>query len=485
MYLSTRSKIKTTSSKAILKGLSDDGGLFVLDQVDSNFFNEGLLSLSYQELAVVLLTELLNDYSVSEIIQVVNDSYNNRNFPNDIVKLKEFDTHSYLELYHGNTFAFKDMALSVLPNLLQHAKTIQGDTKKTVILTATSGDTGSAALNGFSNGNDTYVIVLYPTKGVSEFQELQMNAFQSETNIVIAVDGNFDDCQNIVKELFSTLSPNHISLSSANSINIGRIIPQVIYYLYSYLQLVKSEKITFGEEINVTVPTGNFGNIYAAYIAKKMGTPIHKLVIASNSNNVLTDIFNNNTYNTKRKLKQTISPSMDILISSNVERYLFELLESKPQKLKNVMETLKTKGSVSIPDANAFGDFYALFATEEETYQEIKETFTKYNYLIDPHTAVARFVSKEYIKQTNDARHMLVVSTANPYKFTDAVLHALELEETGTILEKFDAIERATKISIDERMKNVLTSHNEKIEVSLEEAYEYVKKVIGDLDDKN
>jgi len=390
-----------------------------------------------------------------------------------------------LELFHGNTFAFKDMALSALPNLYKKSKEIQKVSKNTIILTATSGDTGSAALNGFSNLDDVYTIVLYATKGVSEFQELQMNAYQSDRHIVLAVDGNFDDCQNIVKKIFQTVEPSNVNLGSANSINIGRILPQIVYYLYSYLELVKDKKITYGEPINITVPTGNFGNIYAAYIAKQLGTPINKLIIDSNSNNVLSDLFNKHIYTIDRTLHQTISPSMDILISINVERYLYELEDRDSSKIKAIMDEIVVNGSVKIPSVSNQSDFYASYASEQETYQEIANTLKTDNYLIDPHTAVAKVVADKYFKKTNDDTHMLIVSTANPYKFSDAIVTALKLETSLSLADKFRKIEEVSGRKIDSRMISVLKSTNSKKQVSFEDALKYVMKVIGDIDDKN
>lgn len=482
MFQSTRSNIKSASSEAILKGLSQDGGLFVFDNINPSFFNESLTSLSYNELSVLILNTLLDDYTHNQIVDIVNKSYNQKNFMNQTVTMKHLDNHSYLELYNGNTFAFKDMALSILPNLFQQAKIIQNITEKTIILTATSGDTGSAALNGFSKLDDTYVIVLYPTKGVSEFQELQMNEFQSDKNIILAVDGNFDDCQKIVKELFKTVHPKHVSLSSANSINIGRILPQIIYYIYSYLKLVTDQKINFNDPINITVPTGNFGNIYAAYIAKKLGTPINKLIIASNQNNVLTTLFNDNIYNTTSTLKQTISPSMDILVSSNVERYLYEMENKDTKTVKLHMDELHKYGKTTLKNINKNNDFYASYASEKETYNEIHNTFKQHNYLIDPHTAVARSVSKKYIEETNDQTYMLVVSTANPYKFSDSILDALKLSKQGTLKEKFKRISDYTNTKVDPRMLRILDNNPKKIDVTLQDTKAYIKDIIEKID---
>lgn len=485
MVHSTRSNIKSTISNAIAQGLSKDGGLFVFDTLQGDFYTTELTSLTYPELSEKVFEYLLRDYSKEQVKEVVARSYNTQNFPNEIVKLKHFDSHSYLELFHGNTFAFKDMALSTLPNLFDTAKKINNDNKKTIILTATSGDTGSAALNGFSTLEDTYVIVLYPTQGVSEFQELQMNSYQSDKRIIFAVDGNFDDCQNIVKQLFQEVQPKNISLSSANSINIGRIIPQIVYYMYSYSQLVKDNKITYGEKINITVPTGNFGNIYAGYIAKRLGVPIKKLIIASNSNNVLTDLFNKGLYKTSRELHKTISPSMDILISSNVERYLYDLENKDTDKLNEMMTMLQINKELPVDSIFTQTDFYASFCDEEKTYQTIQSVFEKDNYLIDPHTAVAKAVSDEYMLEESDETYMVIVSTANPYKFSDAIIQSLGIDDQGSLLDKFKKIESKTNLELDKRMLQILSLNTLKKEVSLKDTLETVKKVIGDIDDQN
>lgn len=480
MYRSTRSNTYIHSSEAILKGLASDGGLFVFTTLNQTFVNQELLNLDYKGLSKLVLEELLTDYATQEINTIVEKSYHN-NFPKQVVKIRDFDEVAYLELYHGNTFAFKDMALSMLPHLFETAKQKHNIEKRTVILTATSGDTGSAALDGFSQLDDTHVIVLYPTKGVSEFQEIQMNSYQSDQHTILAVDGNFDDCQRIVKEVFLQANYDNILLSSANSINIGRIIPQVIYYIYSYLELVRKDRIQYGNQINITVPTGNFGNIYAAYIAKKLGLPVHKLIIASNQNNVLTELFHTGLYNTNRPLYQSISPSMDILVSSNVERYLFDTFDE--EKVSLWMKELRNNGEVQINGINKDNLFYAAYTSEEDTLKEMKKVFVHTNYLIDPHTAVASKVSSMYQNDTFDERYMLVVSTANPYKFSGAVIKGLALNEKAMLEDKFFMINNVTGNQIDPRMKTLLNKKTTKIEVSLEDAYQTVLKVIGDLND--
>lgn len=485
MLKSTRSNNSINPSKAILKGLSEDGGLFVFDAFNQTFFNEGFLTKTYQELCFYVFKEFLTDYSNNQIKDVIDKSYNNHKFKGNVVDIVSFKNYSYLTLFNGNTFAFKDVALSCLPNLMETAKVINEINKKTVILTATSGDTGSATLEGFNHLKDVFVVVLYPTEGVSEFQELQMQAYKSPKNFLIPVIGNFDDCQRIVKEIFMSLKPKHITLSSANSINIGRIIPQTVYYFHSYLELVRTNQITFGEKINVTVPTGNFGNIYSAYIAKKMGVPMNKLIVASNQNNVLTDVFNQSIYKTSRALKKTISPSMDILVSSNLERYLYDLLKHDSSRLAYDMEKLKLTNKIQINELSDNQIFRAYYASEAETKQTIKNTFEQTNYLIDPHTAVAKTVADKYQKDTLDTTYMLVVSTANPYKFSDAVMDALNIDNEGTLESKFKAIESYTTLSIDSRMKSVLNTEINKTSYQIDEVYKSIEKIVGDLDVEN
>lgn len=485
MLKSTRSNTNATITTAILQGLADNGGLFVFNNIDSTFFQPDLLSLSYRKLTNKLFRYLIDDIEDDDLQYIIEQSYNDPNFQPDTVSYTSTSNFTYLNLYHGNSFAFKDMALSVLPNLFTLSKQIQNINKPTVILTATSGDTGSAALAGFSKQPNTYTIVLYPTKGVSEFQEMQMNAFQSDKLIIYAVDGNFDDCQNIVKQLFKEVQVDNVLLSSANSINIGRLIPQIVYYIYSYLKLVRENIIKYGEEINFSVPTGNFGNIYAGYLAKRLGVPIKKLLISSNQNNVLTDAFNKGIYKIDRTLHPSISPSMDILISSNLERYIYDCLNQDYDKVNELMESLAKDKQIDTSFLNKSNLFYAGYATEEDTYQTIRKVFQEDNHLIDPHTAIATFVANEYHEKTKDNTHMVIVSTANPYKFSDALLDALHLPKDGNLLERMERIETYTKFPIDPRMKKVYNEHLSKKQLSKEKAYVVLKKVIGDIDAKS
>ena len=408
MLKSTRGHNYIEPSLAILKGLADDGGLFVFDKFNKDFFKQELIHLTYQELAVKVFAEFLSDYSLEQLNRVVASSYNSSKFKGNIVDVISFENYSYLNLFNGNTFAFKDLALSCLPNLMAEAKKIDNVMKDTIILTATSGDTGSATLEGFKDMDDVTVIVLYPTEGVSEFQELQMNKYSSKKNIIIPVIGNFDDCQRIVKDIFLSERPTKVNLSSANSINIGRIIPQTVYYFYSYLELVRQGTIKYGDLLNVCVPTGNFGNIYSAYIAKNMGLPINKLIVASNENKVLSEVFNEGFYSVDRELHKTISPSMDILISSNFERYLFDHLNNDSDAVKKAMNQLVNDKYLKLDQLVKRSDIKAYFATENDTFNTIEKVFKDESYLIDPHTAVAKFVADKYMEETKDSTHMLV-----------------------------------------------------------------------------
>lgn len=480
--ISTRSKTSLGSHEAILKGLSSDGGLFVFDRKRPLIYNPSMATLSYQELAVHIISKLFDDYDIQAIHQIVTKAYSADYFKNDIVGIKSFDDCAYLELYHGPTFSFKDMALSVLPLLVKEAKHEMKDSRKTVILTATSGDTGSAALSGFSQDDNTLVFVLYPQDGISEFQELQMNQYQSEKYKIFGIDGNFDDCQNIVKRVFKEVHPSHVSLSSANSINIGRLVPQIVYYFYSYLTLVKEGKVEEGDAINVCVPTGNFGNIYAAYLAKEFGVPIDKLIVASNKNHVLTDLFHTGIYNSNRDFSISHSPSMDILISSNIERYIFDLYHQDDVRVKELMDDFTSRGSVEIKEILNQRDFTSEYATETETLAEIKRVFDERNYLIDPHTAVASCVSRKIKERNNDNTYTLIVSTASPYKFSSSICEALDIKEASKVRETIENISARTGTVADARMVTVLSSNSNKRSMQKASAFEELKRMIGEID---
>ena len=434
-YNSTRNNSQMySSSECILKGLADDGGLFVTQNIDDIKFDvEKFIPMSYGEIAKVILTQFLADFSEEQINYVVDKAYNTDNFETDeIFTMKDFDGYSYLELYRGRTIAFKDAALSILPHLMKCAKDNVGEKRKIAILTATSGDTGKAALEGFRDADGIEVIVFYPFEGVSRLQLLQMLTQEGKNVNSLALRGNFDDAQTGVKEIFADkefnelLDKEGIVLSSANSINIGRLIPQVVYYYYSYAQLVKKGKIKLGDKVNFVVPTGNFGNILAGYYAYKTGLYVNKFICSSNENNVLYDFFTNYNYNKNREFKKTISPSMDILISSNLERLVYEMCSRRDDKVISLMKELSETGIYDIPKNDIFDMFVGGYATEDEIRESIKRSYDEDGYLIDTHTATAHKVYKEYVKNSGDNSHCVLLSTASAYKFSKDVLLSLE-----------------------------------------------------------
>ena len=454
VYQSTRdANNKVTASQAILQGLATDGGLFTpvsYPTVDLNF--DVLKDASYQEVAKLVLSAFLDDFTAEELDYCINNAYDNKFDTPEIAPLVKLKGQYNLELFRGSTIAFKDMALSILPYFMTTAAKKHGLENEIVILTATSGDTGKAAMAGFADVPGTKIIVFYPRDGVSKVQELQMTTQTGANTHVVAIDGNFDDAQTDVKRMFNDvalrekLAAHKLQFSSANSMNIGRLVPQIVYYVWAYGQLVKAGDIEAGQEINFTVPTGNFGNILAAYYAKQIGLPVGKLICASNDNNVLTDFFATKTYDKKRAFKVTTSPSMDILVSSNLERLIFHLVGNDAQKTKDLMDQLAEKGQYSLEDADAaiLDLFAADFATEAETAAEIKRVYDENAYIEDPHTAVASAVYKAYVEQTGDLRPTVIVSTASPYKFPVVAVEAV----TGKSgLSDFEALEQLHEIS--------------------------------------
>ena len=458
-YKSTRNvNVNVTSAKAISQGLSSDGGLFVPESLPK-LSEEKIMSLcdmSYAERAYEIFKLFLTDFTDDEIRHCVNSAYNDKNFATDnIAEISHLLTGTYvLELWHGPTCAFKDMALQILPFLLTCSakKTIDG--KKISILVATSGDTGKAALEGFKDVDGTSITVFYPEDGVSNMQKRQMTTQEGNNVNVCAVVGNFDDCQNGVKAIFTDkeiaaeLEKANTVFSSANSINWGRLAPQIIYYISSYVQLVKDGELKYGEKLNVVVPTGNFGNILAAYYAKQMGIPLGKLICASNANNILTDFINTGVYDRNRPFYTTVSPSMDILISSNLERLLYHLTGENDALINEWFTSLKTTGRYEVNDSvkQAISDvFYAGCCNDAETKAAIKEVFDEYSYLMDTHTAVAYKVYEDYKKATGDNTKTLIASTANPYKFGYAVYDALGGETEG--VDEFELIEKLEKLT--------------------------------------
>jgi threonine synthase len=465
-YNSTRGNEKNVeSSYAIVKGLANDGGLFVPNQIPklSKTFEE-LKNLSYQEIACYVLGEFLTDFTEEEIKHCVYSAYDHKFDNLDIAPIVKKNDYYYLELFHGSTIAFKDMALSILPYLMTTAAKKQGITNEIAILTATSGDTGKAALAGFGDVEGTKIIVFYPKNGVSKIQERQMTTSEGENTLVVGIDGNFDDAQNGVKAIFNDQEFNQklnevgVQLSSANSINIGRLLPQVVYYVYAYSRLVKEEEIQAGELINVVVPTGNFGNILAAYYAKEMGLPMKKLICASNDNKVLYDFFETGTYDRRRDFVLTISPSMDILISSNLERLIYTIADEDAAVVNELMESLQTEGQYTITeDMKAKLDaFYPAFATEAMTQEAIKDEFEDVNYMLDPHTAVAKVAFDKYNHETKDTTRTVIVSTASPYKFTKSTLVALDNSyENIDDFELLHELKKVSKVNIPEAVKDI------------------------------
>lgn len=491
LYKSTRNTDKTvTASQAILKGLAEDGGLFVpteLPKLDVTM-NE-LKTMSYQETAYAVMKQFLTDFTEEELKHCINSAYDSK-FDTEVIAplVKVGDTY-HLELFHGATIAFKDMALSILPHLLTTAAKKNNVTKDIVILTATSGDTGKAALAGFADVPGTKIIVFYPKNGVSKVQELQMVTQKGDNTSVVAIHGNFDNAQSGVKALFEDkelekeLSEAGYQFSSANSINIGRLVPQVVYYVYAYAKLLENEEIENGEEINVTVPTGNFGNILAAYYAKQMGVPIAKLICASNENKVLFDFFKTGKYDRNREFVLTSSPSMDILISSNLERLIYTIAGQDAKKNSELMEALKKDGVYEItPEMKEkLSDFEGGYSTEEETKETIGGTYKSTGYVMDTHTAVAAHVSRAYRDASKDQKKMLVASTASPYKFARSVMTAIdekydELEEFALI----DELEKVSGVAIPnaiEEIRNAQIRHTKECDV--DKMKETVKEILG------
>ena len=454
-YNSTRSTgSPVKASTAILKGLSDDGGLFVPDHIPALDKSLAELSkMSYQEVAYEVMKLFLTDFTEEELKGCINKAYDAKFDTEVIAPLVEAQGTYYLELFHGSTIAFKDMALSILPHLLITSAKKNNIQNEIVILTATSGDTGKAALAGFAEVEGTRIIVFYPKNGVSPIQEKQMVTQKGDNTFVVGIHGNFDDAQTGVKKIFSDkelakeMEEKGFQFSSANSINIGRLVPQIVYYVYSYAQLLAEEKISDGEEINVVVPTGNFGNILAAFYAKNMGLPIKKLICASNDNKVLYDFFSTGTYDRNREFVLTTSPSMDILISSNLERLIYRIAGNDAKKNAALMEALNGTGKYEITEEmkNQLVDFYGNYATEAETAKTIKDLYEDCGYVIDTHTAVAAAVYKKYVDETKDTAKTVIASTASPYKFTRSVMEAID--EKYASMGDFELVDELTKLA--------------------------------------
>lgn len=439
MYRSTRdSNNRVTASQAVLQGLSSDGGLFVPETIPVLTKSmEELSKMDYREIAYEVMKLFLTDYSEEELKDCINKAYDDKFDTAEIAPLKQVGQAYYLELFHGATIAFKDMALSILPHLLTKAAKKNNVKEEIVILTATSGDTGKAALAGFADVEGTKIIVFYPKDGVSSVQEKQMVTQQGANTDVIGIFGNFDDAQTGVKMMFNNtdlakrLKDSGYLFSSANSINIGRLVPQIVYYVYSYATLYRKKQVTPGEKINFVVPTGNFGNILAAYYAKSIGIPINKLICASNDNKVLFDFFKTGRYDRNREFLLTESPSMDILVSSNLERLIYQIADCNSQDTTQFMNALSNSGIYEITDSMKakLEDFVGGWASEKETREAIQKVYNENEYVIDTHTAVAASVYHKYIKETGDNSKAVIVSTASPYKFAKSVLGALSIKD--------------------------------------------------------
>lgn len=435
LYNSTRDKeIKLSGHQAILQGLSEEGGLFVPEQMPQTFPYMDYLQKSYAEIAQGVLHLFLDDYTEEELMTCIQNAYGTSFDTEEIVPLKKYSDGYFMELWHGPTSAFKDLALTLLPHLMTTAYKKESMDKTIAILTATSGDTGKAALNGFADVPNTVITVFYPNNGVSKVQKAQMVTSRGNNVRVVAVNGNFDDCQRMVKEAYASKDvQSHLGrtvLSSANSINTGRLIPQVVYYFSSYIELIRRGAIQPGEKVSFVVPTGNFGDILAGYLAKKAGLPVKKLICASNDNHILTDFLETGIYNTRRPFKQTISPSMDILISSNLERLLYFASDGNSELVSNFMRQLKETGTYTVPKElleSIQSEFEGYWVSEEDCKSEIKQVYEKDHLLIDPHTAVGAKALERY-KEKGNRETCIALSTASPFKFSSTVLSCISNE---------------------------------------------------------
>ena len=498
-YKSTRDdSVKVTASQAILKGLAPDGGLYMPQQIPALDWKQ-LLKGSSQEISCAILSALLpayevmklmlDDFTEEELKACIDKAYDEKFDTDVIAPLVKADGAYYLELFHGATIAFKDMALSILPHLLITSAKKNDVHNEIVILTATSGDTGKAALAGFADVKGTRIIVFYPKNGVSPIQEKQMVTQKGDNTYVIGIKGNFDDAQTGVKKIFGDkelekeMAEAGFQFSSANSINIGRLVPQIVYYVYAYTRLLADGEIKAGDKINAVVPTGNFGNILAAFYAKNMGLPINKLICASNENKVLYDFFTTGEYDRNREFVLTTSPSMDILISSNLERLIYRIAGNSAKKNSELMESLKNTGKYEItPEMKAqLSDFYGNYATEAEDAATIKKLYEDTGYVIDTHTAVAATVYEKYKKETGDDTVTVIASTASPYKFTRSVMDAIDSKyDSMTDFELVDELSKISNVAVPQAIEDIRTApvlHDTVCEVN--EMSSSVKKILG------
>lgn len=492
IYESTRNKeCKASASSAILNGLAQDGGLYMLrDLSEIKVDLNTILNLNYYEIAELVLGKLLDDYTSEEIHNCVHAAYEHKFEAEDITPLVKVGDVHLLELFHGPTSAFKDVALSILPHLVTTALKKHGVDDEIIILTATSGDTGKAALAGFKDVENTKIMVFYPEEGVSAVQKRQMETQTGRNVCVASIKGNFDDAQSSVKQIFTNhelaaeMKKNHQQFSSANSINIGRLTPQVVYYFKAYADLVNRSEIQLGEEVNFVVPTGNFGNILAGYLAKQMGIPVAKFICASNDNNILTDFIKTGVYDRNREFKKTLSPSMDILISSNLERLLYLLCGCDNEQVKQWMDDLQNNGKYAIGEQllhKLQEDFWADCADDNKTKKMIKECYEKNNYVLDTHTAVAYAAALKFKEQQINDKKLVVLSTASPYKFVGSVYEAISNQHDEDEFALMNKIKALTGVNIPKnlaQLNEMPILHNNHL--AKEDMEQFVKMKLGE-----
>lgn len=475
-FLSTRGKcVAENAAQAITKGLADDGGLFTPETFPCVSGDLGaMLKMDYAERAAFIIGKFLTEYDGEKLYDACKAAYGTFEEGDAAPLVKIEDGVFVLELFHGPTLAFKDIALTLLPYLLREGANLCGISDTILILVATSGDTGKAALEGFKDKDGVKICVFYPSEGVSDMQKLQMCTQEGGNVNVVGVKGNFDDCQTAVKKIFTSadiaaeLKTENVILSSANSINFGRLVPQVVYYFSAYCDLVNAGEISLGESVDFTVPTGNFGNILAGYYAKKMGLPVGKLVCASNSNNVLTEFFLSGTYDANREFFKTMSPSMDILISSNLERLVFELSGRNFELTSERMAELKKFGKYSLSEKerkDLSEEFFADYCDEDECEEQIREEFDENGYLCDTHTAVAFKAAKTYLAACEKPNKMVVLSTASPYKFSQNVLRAITGKAIKDAFVAADNLETVSAAPVPYQIKSLKTKEKRFVKV--------------------
>lgn len=480
MVRSTRSSYQTTCSAAILSGLSSDGGLFVPQEIPTLKWSKTWLDRSYRQLAVEVLSLFLDDFDSREIEAIVDSSYSSEAFPHGETRIEEYPGFSLLRLDQGPTLAFKDMALVMLPHLIRAAKQKEGLAQNIVFLTATSGDTGGAAMAGFRAYDDGNLIVLYPAHGISDIQRRQMHQMEAPNRRLIPVEGNFDDCQRLVKQAFQELRIPNVVLSSTNSMNIGRLLPQIVYYVHAYLQVVKSGSIAYGDPLDVYVPTGNFGNVLAAYYAKKMGVPFGKLIGATNQNDVVHQFIQSGKYDIRRPFTPSLSPAMDILVSSNLERLLFDLYDGSALDVRALMERLKTERVYQVSPqvlTRIRETFDSAMTGESATIAAIRRFYAQFHRLIDPHTAVAYAA---YLHKQHPSRHALVVSTASPFKFPEAMFQAFGLSRLVPLDVQYLQLESLDPACADSRAKDLYQTQEEPEGVSPDKVLPMIREMAGD-----